>query len=161
MRRLSRWVGCALAVVAMVVCLWGCGKQQEVAEAMDMGKDDVIAAIKDDCGVDFSEYVDAADGVEERPSYMDGSLYTVDLTIRKGSEDAAEQTVIGLCGKGSSASSRKRPVIGNRISSTFDQAELLMVYDYMRAQSPGSHATVTTEFYTANVGDEFHVFVLW
>lgn len=120
----------------------------------DMGKEETFSAMRATFGTDFlTDHAEGVLGTRWR------SRYYADLTIKEGSEQAAEQAIVDLCGKGSDASSRRRPVLDgkNRISESFDKAELLTVYDHLR--SGGNTQTVSTTVYIAKVDGRTHVFV--
>lgn len=120
----------------------------------DMGKDETLAAMRATFGTDFlTDHAEDVLGTRWR------SRYYADITIKEGSEQAAEQAITGLCGKGSDASSRRRPILDgkNRISRSFDRAELLTVYDFLRSGT--SAQTVSTTVYVAKVDGRTHVFV--
>ena len=175
--RVGAWNGwslCALIVVVFVVlCLSGCKSGSGGAEPAgegthattksdvgantgeldaDMNKDEVFAAIQETFGTDFSAYATDAYGVRE------GSRYYADLTVRDGAQEEFESAIVGLCGKGVEASSRKQPVLDNGLSKSFNNAELLTEYGFARQGANGAK-TVTSTVYTAVVDGKSHVFV--
>ncbi|MCR5795277.1 MAG: hypothetical protein K6G61_08070 [Solobacterium sp.] len=119
---------------------------------MDMEKDEIFTMIKDTLGIDLSEYMEEAEGVRK------GARYYADLTAAEGKEEEIEAIITGLCGEGTKASSRKRPVMNNRLSENFEKAELLTVYDHMRQGTNGAK-TVSTTIYTAAAAGKMHVFI--
>ena len=120
----------------------------------DMGRDETLAAMRATFGTDF-----LADHAEDVLGTRWRSRYYADITIKEESEPAAEQAIADLCGKGSDASSRRRPILDgeNRISESFDRAELLTVYDCLRSGT--SAQTISTTVYVAKVDGRTHVFV--
>ena len=173
-RAWGAWPLCALIVfLAATVCLAGCGNEAKGHGATDEGaysaaadssdadkgeldsdmdKGEVLSALQETFGADFSECVGDARGVRE------GSRYSADLTAREGHEQDIEQKIVGLCGKGVDASTRRRPILSNDLREVFDNAELLKVYSHMRQGTNGAK-TVSTIVYTAVVDGKSHVFV--
>jgi len=118
----------------------------------DMNKDSILPMLKEDLGIDLSGYTDSADGV------MRDSIYYVKIYVSEGAEAEIEQIITGLCGEGMKASSRKRPILNNRLSEDFQKAELFAVYDFLRAGSNGAKTTSVT-FYTAKSEGRMSVFI--
>lgn len=119
-----------------------------------MGKEETLAAIQEESGLDLSDYAEDAYGSR------DGSYASADVTVREGCEEQVEQAIVATCGKGSPASSRKRPFVDDSIADSFSKAELLDVYDCMRTAEENPHATLSVVMYTATVDGRFHVFVV-
>lgn len=148
---LGGWIVCAMAMVALgAMALLGCVGQ--APGEFDMGREEVLSALDGTFGTDFSGYVEDANGVR------DSSMYYADLTASEGSEDSIEQVIVGLCGKGVAASSRRRSVIRNAVAGSFDRATLLTEYDFMRSGRDGAK-TASTTVITATVDGRRHVFV--
>lgn len=119
-----------------------------------MGKAETLNAIQEETGLDLSDYAEDAYGSR------DGSHVSADVTVREGCEEQVEQALVAVCGKGSPASSRKRPFVKDSIADSFAKAELLDVYDYMRAAEENPHATLSVVLYTATADGRLHVFVI-
>jgi hypothetical protein len=117
-----------------------------------MNKQEVLEALRDAFGTDFSEYVADAHGVRTKF----GSEYA-DLTVIEGREQEAEQAVSELCGEGQAASTRKRPIVDEL--SDFARAELRTVYSHMRQGKNGAK-TISSTFYVATLDGKTHLFVL-
>ena len=109
---------------------------------MDMEKDSILAMLNEDLGIDLSGYISSADGV------IRGSIYYAKINVLEGAETEIGQVIVDLCGEGAKASSRKRPILNNRLAEDFKEAELLSVYDYLKGGANGAKTTSIT-FYTA------------
>ena len=128
---------------AVIICMFGCAKKTvqpkedtNIAvrdKIVNMKENEVFDVLKKDLGIDFSQYVEEADGVTEN-----GKFFTVRLGIAEGKEKDAETAIEDLCGKGSNANKRKRPVVKGRIGEIFNKSELVSVYDYMRQGDDGA-----------------------
>lgn len=148
---------------AVIICMFGCAKKTvqpkedtNIAvrdKIVNMKENEVFDVLKKDLGIDFSQYVEEADGVTEN-----GKFFTVRLGIAEGKEKDAETAIEDLCGKGSNANKRKRPVVKGRIGEIFNKSELVSVYDYMRQGDNGAK-TKTTEIYTSKVDGREHIFI--
>ena len=119
-----------------------------------MNKQEVLEALRGTFSTDFSEYVADAHGVRMRPG---SEYYSADLTVIEGCEQEAEQAVSELCGKGSDASTRKRPMVDEL--PDFARAELRTVYSYMRQGRNGAK-TMSMTVYVATLDGRTHLFAL-
>lgn len=119
----------------------------------DMTADEVYEVLRNDLGIDFSEYADDADGV-----IKDSTFFYVRLGISDTARENTETAIRDLCGEGSEAGSRKKPVLNNRLSEDFDKAELMTVFGYLRQGKDGAK-TKSTEIYISEIDGKMNVFV--
>lgn len=170
----SRFLCGIVAAGVAVACLAGCGRgpaaaggttggdsQAEAGSGTssdtggtEMNKQEVLEALRDAFGTDFSEYVADAHGMRTKPG---SEYYSADLTVIEGREQEAEQAVSELCGKGQDASTRKRPIVDEL--PDFARAELRTVYSHMRQGRNGAK-TISSIFYVATLDGKTHLFVL-
>lgn len=166
----TRLISILLIVIPAAMLGIGCGKQNNgitMAEPQaeesrveenteegytDLQEDGIKSVLMESLGVDVSEYADSVDGV------MHGSIYYVRMQVRKGSETELIQVIKSLCGEGVNASTRKRPVLNNRLAEDFEKAELFSVYDYLREGANGAKTTSVT-LYTAKIDGSKNIFI--
>ena len=112
-----------------------------------------VTMLQNDTGIDMTMYADEIQCVQH------GGIYYMRAHITHGKETALLEQVTSLCGEGSPASSRKRPILDNGLSDAFEKADLISVYDYLGSRGNGAK-TFGITFYTANgmSGTELYVF---
>lgn len=128
-------------------------QEVDVKTIRDLEKEEALAAVMGDTGIDFSEYISDAAGVDYN------GLYYVRLHISGGKEAAAEKNLRELCGEGYDPHTRMIPKARNRICDELNAVGPAWAYQYMHSGKGGAK-TATTSFFTAVENGETSIFVM-
>lgn len=119
----------------------------------ELGKEEVIDFVYEDCSIDFSAVTREADGVTYN------GLYYLRAELLAGREETAEEQLRALCGDGEEVDPDFLPRADNRICRELQDGEPYIRYTYVRSGKNGAK-TATTDFYLMKKESATYLFVL-